>query len=216
MTKARPTASMKTTKDKPTEIDVEPGELFATLELTVKDKNGNITERRTQKSKSLVRQFLELLFAQSSGFSETYFVLTNTAKDITNTQRFISASSSMLKCNAGAGTTTNGVVVGSGDTAPTINDYALETQIGHGVAADQLQYGAMTFGEPAAGASISQFRLTRDFANGSGGAVDVKEIGLYVSDGSNDYMTIRDALGTPISVPDGQTLTVNYQIQGAI
>lgn len=216
MPEAKVETKIEASKEKPAEIDIEPGEVFATLELIVRDKDGNVVEYRKQKSKSFVKQFFQLLYSQGYGLGLTPADLVDTVKDITNTDRRPIAVSTMFKCNAGVGSATNGVVVGTGSTAATIDDYALETQIAHGTGAGELQYGAMTFGEPSAGASISQFRLTRDFANGSGGSIDVSEVGLYVSGGSHNFMTIRDVLGTPIAVPNGQTLTVNYQMQGSI
>ena len=42
-----------------------PGEVGAILELIVTDKDGKVTERRVMKSKSFVRQFLELLWIQA-------------------------------------------------------------------------------------------------------------------------------------------------------
>ena len=42
-----------------------PGELGAILELTVTDKDGKVTDHRVLKSKSFVRQFLELLWIQA-------------------------------------------------------------------------------------------------------------------------------------------------------
>ena len=215
MPEAKVTTRMEASKERPIGIDIEPGEVFATLELVVKDKDGNITEQRKLRSRSFVKQFLQLLYVQGYGLNE-FGRLTNIVKDITNTDQRTVAASAMFACNAAIGVATNGVVVGSNNTAPTINDYKLASQIAHGTGAGQLQYSAVTFGAPSAGAAISQFRITRDFANGSGGGIDVKEVGLYVSDGTYNYMTIRDVLGAAISVPNGQTLTVNYQIQGSI
>ena len=46
---------------------VKPGELGLILELTVKNKDSRVTDRRVMRGKSFVRQFLELLFIQMSG-----------------------------------------------------------------------------------------------------------------------------------------------------
>mgnify|MGYP001110329162 CR=1 FL=1 len=42
-----------------------PGEMGAVLELTVKGKRGKVTDHRVMRSRSFVRQFLELLWIQS-------------------------------------------------------------------------------------------------------------------------------------------------------
>ncbi|MBA7715270.1 hypothetical protein ES703_124311 [subsurface metagenome] len=189
----------------------------AILELTVKDKDGKVTEHRVMRSKSFVRQFLELLWVQAN---QLYTDSAYSIRDTGNILRDIRASGYLFRADAGSGVETHGIIVGTGTTAPTIDDYAIETAIAHGTGAGQLQYSAVTFGAPASDTTTSQFTITRDFANGSGGAVTVNEIGLYVravGDGTDYYfMTIRDVIAGGISVPDGQTLTVNYREQAVV
>ena len=193
-----------------------PGEMRAVLELIVKDKDGKVTEKRVMKSESFVRQFMELIFTTfTSNWTSNRYPIRDTGNVVRNTYKH----ADLLQCDAGAGVVTNGVVVGTGTVAPTIDDYALGAIIAHGTGAGQLQYSAMTFGAPASDATTSQFTLTRDFANGSGGAITVNEIGLFsrAYDGANQYfMTIRDVIAGGISVPNGQTLTVNYRIQAVV
>jgi len=194
-----------------------PGEVGAVLELTVKDKNGKITEHRVMPSKSFVRQFLELLWIQAYQVSELV------CEDIRTTGNIVEGipeSGILFNSNALVNDDVYGIIVGSGTTAPTISDYALETAIAHGAGAGQLQYSAVTFGAPASDATTSQFTITRDFANASGGAITVNEIGLYVKAYRYNidyyFLTIRDVIGGGISVPNGQTLTVNYRPQAVV
>ena len=194
-----------------------PGEVGATIELIVKDKDGKITDHRgPMRSRSFVRQFLELLWIQARPATTPakYDV-----RDITNTLRSCLWSGDAFNCDAAIAEVTKGVVVGTGNTAPTIDNYVMETLIAHGVAGGQLQYGAVTFGAPASDATTSRFTITRDFSNGSGGAITVFEIGLYV-DGydtaTRNFLAIRDVVGGGLPIPNGQTLTVNYQPQAAI
>ena len=194
-----------------------PGEVGAVLELIVSDKGGKITEQRVLKSKSFVRQFLELLWVQANllHVDSAYSI-----RDTGNTLRAIRFSGYLFRAGAGSGVVTYGISVGTGTTAPTINDYVIQTAIAHGTGAGQLQFSAVTFGAPASDSTTSQFTITRNFANGSGGAITVNEIGLYVyalGDGTAYYfMTIRDVISGGISVPNGQTLTVNYRLQAVV
>ncbi|MBA7627650.1 hypothetical protein ES703_35117 [subsurface metagenome] len=193
-----------------------PGEMGAILELTVKDKNGKVTDHRVMRSKSFVRQFLELLWIELNKVSKNTPLI---MQDTGGAGRHIYENEITFACNAGIGVEAHGIIVGTGTTAPTIDDYVIETLIDHGTDPGELQYSAMTFGAPASDATTSQFTLTRDFANGSGGAITVNEIGLYVKgyDSATRYfMIIRDVIGGGIAVPDGQTLTVNYREQAAI
>ena len=214
----RTKVTLKTFTDKEIPHVLMEGEVGASIELIVKDKDGNITDRiGPKRAESFVRQFLELLWAIANQFNDAN---APDVRDTSNTLRAIRASSAVFDTTAAAGDATHGTVVGTGNTAPTISDYALETLIAHGVGAGQLQYSDVSFGAPAADATTSQFTITRNFANGSGGAITVNEIGLYVrgmSVGNYYYfMTIRDVIGGGINVPNGQTLTVNYRLQAVV
>ena len=194
-----------------------PGEVGAILELTVKDKDGKVTDHRIMRSRSFVRQFLELLWIQAFQVPE---VAPYSLRDTGNVLRDICESGLIFASDGGTGIVTHGIVAGTGTVTPTINDYALGTPIAHGVAAGQLQYSAVTFGAPASDATTSQFTITRNFANGSGASITVNEIGLYVKGYLYDVtyycMTIRDVIAGGIAVPNGQTLTVNYREQAVV
>lgn len=196
-----------------------PGKVGATLEMTVKDSLGKITEHRGPiRSESFVRQFLELLWVQMYQLEE---LATYSIRDTGNTLRDVYSSENTFLSDAGAGETTHGIIVGTGNTAPTIDDYVIETLIAHGVGGGQLQYGGVTFGAPASDAAVSQFTITRDFANNSGGAITVNECGLYVTARALPFIacyfvTIRDVIGGGIPIPDGQTLTLNYRPQATV
>jgi hypothetical protein len=197
----------------------------AILELTVKKKDGTIREHRVQKAESFVRQFLDLLMMQAAMANEMSY---HEIRDVGNTLRAIAFSGLTFATDAVANDDTYGVMVGTGNTAPTIDDYALEAKIDDGVGAGELQYGGVTYGLPTSSATESHFTITRDFSNASGGGITVEEIGIYVkamaawivqyndrTSGAPDliFMTIRDVIGGGIAIPDGETLTVNYRLQ---
>lgn len=194
-----------------------PGEMGAVLELTVKDKDGKVTEHRVMKSKSFVRQFLELLWVQAYQIPE---VAPYSVKDTSNVAQDVWESAFNFDTNADAGDVTHGIIAGIGTTAPTIENYVIETLIAHGTGAGELQYSAVVFGAPASDATTSQFTITRDFANGSGGSITVNEIALYTAGHKLSpkyyFMIIRDVIAGGIAVPNGQTLTVNYREQAVV
>jgi hypothetical protein len=206
---------------------LNPGEMGAAIEWMVHDPNTKkVSEHIVKKSESYVKQFLQLLYCVMGAVPASNYV---TVKNTSNADIQVAAhcklyqTSFMSDVNGGAGITTYGIVVGTGAVAPTINDYALGTLIAHGTGAGQLQYSATTYGAPAADTTTSQCTITRNFANASGGAITVNEIGLYCqcrsrADNTNSttyFMLIRDATGG-ISVPNGQTLTVNYRPQAVV
>ncbi|MDO8614514.1 MAG: hypothetical protein Q7T33_02105 [Dehalococcoidia bacterium] len=212
----------------PDHVVLEPGEIGAVLEWTVRRADGTVRERVAKKAESYVRQFLDLLLVQMTGVPE---VCPAQITDTSGALRDVAASSLNFDCAAVANIDAYGVVVGIGAGAPTIGDYALQSKIAHGVGAGQLQYGGVAFGMPTSNLSASHFTVTRDFANGSGNPIVVYEIGLYVKgdmpvllsnsqNRANDsasnptvqyFCTIRDVIGTGITILNGETLTVNYR-----
>ncbi|GAH55145.1 unnamed protein product, partial [marine sediment metagenome] len=105
-----------------------PGEMGAILELTVKDKDGKVTEHRVMRSKSFVRQFLELLWIDFLKLpKKTPLIMQDTG----GVGGFIYENILNFACDAGLGVETHGIIVGTGTAAPTIDDYALKTPIAH-------------------------------------------------------------------------------------
>jgi len=218
--KANLKSGMKIKKIEPKPM-FRPGEIGVVLEYSVHKANGEVTEHKRMKSKSFVRQYLELLYVQMAQIPYNYPI---NIKGVDGVSRTIAESVYTFHSLAGEGGHTNGIVVGDGVGAVTINDYALGAQINHGNTTGLLWYGSQTFGSPGAGALVSQFRLTRDYTNATatgsppGADITVNEIGLYVlgtSVGVTTYvfMIIRDIVSPGIVIPTGQILTVNYEEQ---
>jgi hypothetical protein len=202
---------------------LKEGEMGCAIEWMVRDhKTGKVQEHVIKRSESFVQQFLQIMCVVMNLGGP------NNVRDTGNTLRgvYVDWTGSLgywLDVLAGAGTITFGIVVGTGAVAPTISDYALGTIIQHDAApptAGRLQYGAVTFGAPSADATTSQMTITRNFANSSGGAITVNEIGLYCrayySAAAGYFMIIRDVIAGGIAVPPGQTLTVNYRPQAVV
>ncbi len=199
---------------------LQPGEVGATIELIVRegifDAEGKITNRiGPKRSESFVQQFLQILLVQMSGIIE---LIPYNIIDTGGNTRACGSTSYNFKCGALAAAVTSGIIIGTGNTAPVITNYAIETIIPHAT----MNYSAVTFGAPASDATTSQFTITRNFANVSGGGVTVNEIALYVECDKGDtptpfyFMTIRDVIAGGILVPNGQTLTVNYRPQAVV
>jgi len=179
------------------------------IEAIVKDKKGRVTKRLKRKAHSFVANFIKCLAVMLAGGKEA---ITDTG----GTERYPFAHQNNLKANAGSGNASFSIQVGTGTNAVSINDTALQTLIAHGTGTGQLQYSAVTFGATACDASKCECTITRDFANGSGGDITVNELGLvlYMYDGSGRYFLVaRDVVSGGITVPNGQTLTVNYKIR---
>lgn len=117
------------------------------------------------------------------------------------------------KISAASGTSTAGLVVGTGTTAVAFTNTALVTQIAHGVAATQLQYGACTIALPSSDSTSTSLIHTRVFSNASGGTITINEIAMYaklqgIGGNETNHCIVRD-LAT-ITLTNGDQLTLNY------
>ena len=195
---------------------LEPGEVGAIIDWKVTDKNGKVLSSQCRRAESFVKVFMDLLRIQMCGY---YGVDNPDVVNYSGYKQGINNDKLHFASIALANDALFGILVGTGATAPAITDYKMEILIAHGTGAGQLQYGAVTFGAVSADATTSQFTITRNFANGSGGSITVNEAGLAVKaygySTLHYFLTIRDATGG-IAVPNGSTLTINYRLQAVI
>ncbi len=84
-----------------------PGEMGAILELTVRNKEGKVTEHRIMRSKSFVRQFLELLWVKSYQIPDT---AKYSMRDTGNTLRDVYTCGCIFRCDGGVGVVTHGII----------------------------------------------------------------------------------------------------------
>jgi hypothetical protein len=176
------------------------------------------------KSHSFVKNFL---FMIEPYLAHAYLINPSTVNvlDTGNTSRdypFLGATGvnvATLGVESGSNDDTYGIQIGTGVTAPANTDYTIQTQIAHGVAATQMQYG--TCGVTAAaivGANVDLV-ITRPFVNSSGSTITIREITLVTLtlDSTADprfFCLVHDAANQ--AVDDGQTATVTYTIRTTV
>jgi len=194
------------------------------LKTVVKDRNGKIISENEQKCNSYVKNFLLLL---NAGFRISTSSVVDTGGTVQNTGAKAHYSNGW--CNfggytittyggwsalAGAGDDTFGIVVGTGDTPVTADDYNLASKIAHGTDAGQLSYGAVTLYDPFVSDYTVKQRIARSFTNNSGADITVKEIGLIVKTSVDNYlvMIIRDVI-TAKTVPAGGSLDIELVLK---
>ena len=179
------------------------------FEVYVTDKNGKVIDRREGESRSWLIAWLQLIYGSMRGAAVTI-------KCADGVNRNSARQYSCLDANGIAGDTTRGPVVGTGTTAVTLADFAMETQIAHGVGGGQLQYGARVHVYPPVlrGKEL-YFKIRRTFTNGSGAPINVNEFGVYaeIGDLSNEACICRDVMTIPLVVPDAGALILTYRFR---
>ena len=216
-------------------IHFEPGEVSPVMSYWLSKPSGEKTSPITVvKSKSFLKQFLQLFYVQMLGINDTLIggpLADELVKARTGFSYFIGPNKYNMWAVAAAGDATVGILVGKGSTPVAFDDYDMETVVVHGTGVDQLQYGASGFGYPAADAVSAHFRLSRVFSNASGNLVNVTEVGaavrgyhrgIYTSSTENttaysNFLIVHDLFGVGgVDIPAGQQLTVNYDFKAVV
>jgi len=198
--------------------------IYLVYKITVKDKDGEVVYSKEKKSESFVANFLTLLHSTLIGQWVT--VVDINGNEVTSGS--ITASYSVggvgySKCatnpgrlllNAPEGDSSYGIVVGTGETPVSPNDYKLENQIPHGSADGQLYYYSSSVGNVSIKESQIRQTVSRVFENKGSVDVVIKEIGLVakIHNGSC-ILIVRDVLSEPVTVPNsGGVVIVDYFI----
>lgn len=169
--------------------------------------------------KSLTANFLVAIYSHFNNNNANFLV--NPApfggvrqSGLRTTGSLVNWTQPVMSLDAGVGILTNGIVVGSGSTAPAPANANLQTTITNGLGAGQLSYSvqASTQGCTISGSNTS-FILQRLMTNGSGGNVTVNEIGLLFQFFGSSYLIYRDVLGSSDVIPNGSTYRVDITFQ---
>jgi len=168
------------------------------IETEVRDlKTGKVLEKRKWKSRSWSGNMIRLIYAHLKHESISGYTIDGVSTTL--------SSSSLFRCNAGAGDDSFGIVVGSG----TPETYKLGNQISHGTGSGQLEYENVDFSDFYG----QTFTISRNFANLSGADITVSECGVYVRKNSDVLPLILDSISPPITVPDQAMLRIVYTIK---
>lgn len=204
----------------------------AWLELEVRDKDGKVIHRHRQRSHSWVRNAYNHLFSQlacvnvdDSTFGAGKLSIKSTAGAMAygSYQALVAVYNASIEAigsgyRAAAEDDDLGIIVGTGTTAESFEDYALATLIANGTGSGQLSYVASE--APAITYSDTTLvnTLIRYLNNNSGGSIGINEAGLvavlYVQTNSPNPRTLhaRDKLTSTVTVPDTGQLKVTYTI----
>lgn len=122
-------------------------------------------------------------------------------KTVTTTSTYIISNESTNITSIQAGGF--GLLVGIGDTEPTVDDYAL---------ANQTVLTSISFQCVINGSLFPT--ITHTMRNNSGGTLVITEIGLYfgIANGQRPALLGRKLLDTPVTMEDGEAYTFQYNI----
>lgn len=119
---------------------------------------------------------------------------------------------------ADTGSLVSGIVVGSGNVVESFDGYALQTAIGEGAGAGQLNYSAHLANVKSwdAGTKTWSVDIARYMNNNSGGNITVREVAQYtrgmIYKTFPTLMVGRDVLDPEVVLPNSGQLKVTYTI----
>lgn len=201
--------------------DVAPN-IGAAYEITVYGTDGKVRQVIKEDAKCYVQNFLRMFnyffknsLYYSMGMPSYYTTLVNS--NFKNLSGSIISSAGYFNWNgtgsfiavAAAGDISDGIVVGSGSTVVTNDDYKLATIITHGSGSGQLSYDEVTFPPITTVGNTVTIPVKRVIQNTSSGAVTIQEIGLYVR-GQFTIMILRDILSPQVVLNPGELVAIIY------
>ena len=166
----------------------------------IKDNAGKVTYISPwSECHSLVKNFLKVL---SASMLQTAI----TIKDTGNTDRATSGYSGNLSVVAAAGLTVNGIVIGTGTDAVTMDDYKLQTQ-----ATVNIAYALLALTLEAPDANSYRLNVSRMFTNNTGAVLNITEVGLYCIAGNAGIYFCIDRTLYSVAVAAGSSVTLTYR-----
>jgi len=181
-----------------------------------------IYDRKTKKIIKVIPMRRKILEREAHSFVVNFFkILRTILADLEETGVGVDGSSvaihdtddlGLYRVIAEGGDDSYGIVVGTGTTPPTPDDYTLESKIPHGTGAGQLSYGETGVSAVSAKDNNIYLYIDRTFTNLSGADIDISEVGLitYIS---RWLLIARDVFSPPITVADGAAVTIRYTIK---
>jgi len=187
------------------------------LEVTVKDKDGKIVEKRKVKGNSFVKNFITALYGLMWENANDYPV--NVVDTDGNERRYpylYSNVDPIFEVTADEEMDLYGILYGTGTKAFDVNDYKLDALIPHGDGDNQLHYYSTDLLDLGVEDNKVKFKIQRPATNNGSIVINVTEIGLVAFDHARDgdlfFLIIRDVLDQAITVNPNQTITATYTI----
>lgn len=176
------------------------------LTIEERDKCGRWISRKKTEANSLVMGFIDMLAGLMGA-------QTLTITDFGGTGRSVTVNAANFLANAGAGTITYGIRVGTGSTAVAVTDTTLVTAIAHGNSAGQLAHGANSVGAPLTSGTSRQFTISRTFTNNTASTITPNEVCLIGQAAGQAWYIMLDRTLNTFAITAGASKTVTYTIK---
>lgn len=178
----------------------------ANFVVMVFDTSGVVINEVSGKSESFLKNFM--LFMQAA--------MAATGVSIRDTEGVYVSGVGFSACPTEFDQTDRGIVIGTGTTPVTAEDFALSSELG----TDVIQYSPGLFEYPSPpyvdGGVIRMDSMNRAAVNRSQDPIEITEFGVKFYSGGHSYLVIRDVVSPGIVLNPGYTMTLRYQFGAAV
>lgn len=177
---------------------------YGFLELKATMPDGRITHWSKQRSHSWCRNAYNQLFAVSGWRKDGSAWGDGDLTGKKTSGATVAILNAALSTRASSGVDTYGILIGTGTTAHSFDDYDVETQIVDGTGTGEMSHVAYEDEELTwvSGTRTLTITLARYFNNNSGGSISVTESAVVGSYSGSYYLMARDVF---TAVPVGDT-----------
>jgi hypothetical protein len=198
----------------------------AYLTVIVRDSEGNIIKVHRQRSRSPTINFIALILPAN------YYTNTGSSITVTGLAGSTYSYSPTFSTNGydiaypnSAGNYPSylmNIAVGNSSQSNPLTATNLASPIANGSGTGQLIYGSVSIPSSIiVSGNSAYFYISQTFTNQSGGTVEITEVGIVTkiqlvkpnnnsSAGNYTFLTWYDVLSSPISVPNGGSVTIYY------
>lgn len=202
----------------------------ASIILTLKDKDNNPVKQTELPAHSFVLNFMRLLWAvfKASSITAKNTAGANVTAQLTRIRQHIRyeieyhiteyyRESAGFHAWASKEDDSHGILIGSGTTSVSPDDYALASKIPNGLETGKMLYLSGEVSDTYVVGNEAHLFIKRSFINHSGATIYVRELGVAVRQFSPqaDILIIRDVI-IEQEVPNDYTLDVTYTIEVSI
>ena len=172
----------------------------ATFHIDVCDPSGGVVSRVSGKSDSFLRNFMQLL---KGALTKSNQPVETVSGETVSTYGFSAYPTTHDVID-------RGIVIGSGSTAVTADDFALDAEFPTSV----FRYSPVVIPYPrnisVGGEAVEIDMMSRSFVNISDTDAVINELGIKFYSGSASVLVLRDVLTDPVTVPAGFVVSVKY------
>ena len=181
---------------------MKPSNLQVHIRAEIFNPQGKLIKRIPWKrANSYVQQLIDLLYRHLSVGS---LAVTDTSGAAVGTIRTLYT----FRATSGADNTNYGIVIGTGTNPVLVGDYKLQTQV-----VTNIAHSSVSVSAPVTDGTTRKVEIVRTFTNNTGSALNITEVGLYLTGHSETAYHCIDRSLYNVTINNGESASLRYRIK---